>query len=81
MPEPSALELTTAEADLAEALAVVELVRKGERQRVEGRHLLALADFAAALEQEIMATAPCLDRFDREAIRKRLEGRNHAMDV
>ncbi len=63
------------DADLSEALTAAEAVRRGERQRVDGRLLVAALDWGARLEQELMATAPCLDRFDREAIRKRLEGR------
>ncbi len=64
--------------DLIEAMNVAEEVRRGERHRVDGRLLVAALDFAGRLEQELIAAQSYLDRFDREEIRKRLEGRDGA---
>ncbi len=66
------IELT--ENDLAEALAIAAAVRAGqEHQRVEPRHVLAVVEWGARCEQEVMMQQHYLDKYDLEAVRKAVE--------
>jgi hypothetical protein len=65
------IELT--EQDLAEAVAIAAAVRLGQQhQQVEPRHVVAVVEWGARLEQEVMATAPYLDRFDRAEVDRQM---------
>lgn len=70
----SDVELTNQ--DLAEALAIAAAVRSGqEHQRVEPRHVLAVVEWGARCEQEVMMQQHYLDKYDLEAVRKAMEAR------
>lgn len=57
--------IDTTGADLTEALEIAAAVREGRpTRRVELRHVLAVVDWGARMEEQVMAMLPHLDRFD-----------------